>query len=134
MNGRRIVLLTTCLAVAGLGMWLTLVKWDSASKIALVASTLAAVAAVGVALWAAWPTSRPLSGVRVSRTGKAVAKTNSSATSGIVAPAGERLGPLEADRTGDADANDGADATSGIKLDKEEAKRGRSQSGDRRPN
>ncbi len=123
MNGRRVVLLTTCLAVAGLGLWLTVTKWASASKIALVGSTLAAVAAVGVALWAGWPSSRPTSGARASRTGKAIARGNSSATSGIVAPAHEGADFLEADRTGDADASAGGEATSGIRLDGHEPER-----------
>ena len=134
MNSRRIVLLTTCLAVAGLGLWLTVTKWDSASKIALVVSTLASVAAVGVALWAAWPSSRPASGARASRTGKALARGSGSATSGIVAPVQEAPGLLEADRTGDADARAGGEATSGIRLEGHESKRGKSQPGDGGPN
>lgn len=43
----------TCLLVSGLGGVFTVTQWDRASRIATVVSALAAVAAVGVAVWAA---------------------------------------------------------------------------------
>jgi hypothetical protein len=116
MNLRRMVLLVTVLAVAGLLAWLSVVKWDSASKIATVVCALGAVAAVGVALWAALPAAQWTKDILASRTGKAVARGGGSATTGVRAPGGGSGGPIRADRTGDAEA-DGGDATSGIRLD-----------------
>lgn len=116
MNLRRMVLLVTVLVVAGLLAWLSVVKWDSASKIATVVCALGAVAAVGVAVWAALPAAQSAKGILASRTGKAVARGGGSATTGVRAPAGGSGGPIRADRTGDAEA-DGGDATSGVRLD-----------------
>jgi hypothetical protein len=116
MNLRRVVLLVTVLAVGGLLAWLSVVKWDSASKIATVVCALGAVAAVGVAIWAALPASGLPKGIAASRTGKAAARRDGSATSGVRGPAGSAGGPIRADRTGDAEASDGGDATSGIRL------------------
>lgn len=116
MNPRRMVLLLTCLAVAGLLIWLAVAKWTEASKIATIISALAAVAAVGVAVWAALPRSGSMGSVRASRTGNAVARGNSTATSGIVARTRWSGDQITADSTGDADASDGGDATSGVKL------------------
>lgn len=117
MSQRRVVLLVTCLVVAGLLAWLMIANWASASKVAVVISALAAVAAVGVAVWAALPGSLLRAGARASRTGKAVARGNSTAISGVVAPEDKSTGQLEADHTGDADASDGGEATSGVRLD-----------------
>lgn len=117
MKLRRVVLLVTVLAVGGLLAWLSVVNWDSASKIATVVCALGAVAAVGVAIWAALPASGQARSIAASRTGKAVARRNGSATSGVRAPAGGAEGPVRVDRTGDAEASDGGDATSGIRLD-----------------
>lgn len=117
MNVRRIVLLVTCLAVIGLLVWLTMAKWSSASKIAAVVSALGAVAAVGVAIWAAFPGSVSAGSVRASRTGKAIARRGSHAISGIALSTHNSQGKLNADRTGDAEASDGGEATSGIRLD-----------------
>ncbi len=117
MSPRRVTLLITSLVVAGLLVWLLVVRWDNANKIAAVVSALAAVAAVGVAVWAALPSSVANGGARASRTGKAIARRKSNAISGIVSNTRKATGQLEADRTGDADASDGADATSGVRLD-----------------
>ena len=83
MNARRSVLLVTLLAVAGLLAWLAVAKWDSASKVATVVSALAAVAAVGVAVWAALPGSGPTLRVIAARTGRATARGGGRATSGV---------------------------------------------------
>jgi hypothetical protein len=117
MNPRRLVLLVTCLVVAGLLVWFMVVKWSNANKIATVVSTLAAVAAVGVAVWAALPRSVSKGEAVAARTGKAVARGRSTAVSGVAAPAGQPTRQLKADRTGDADASDGGEATSGVRLD-----------------
>ena len=55
MGARRIVLMGTAGVVAVLAVVLVLLRWDTANKIAVVVSALAAVAAVGVAIWAALP-------------------------------------------------------------------------------
>lgn len=117
MNLRRAVLLITSLVVAGLLAWFAVAKWDSASKVATVVSALAAVATVGVAAWAALPASARARSISASRTGKAVARGNSQATTGVRAPAKTGDGTVRAEQTGDAKASDGSDATSGVKLD-----------------
>jgi hypothetical protein len=116
MTLRRVVVLVTVLTVAGLLVWLSVVNWDSASKIATVVCALGAVAAVGVAIWGALPASGLAKGIAASRTGKAVARRNGSAITGVRAPASNPGGPVRADRTGDAEASGGGDATSGISL------------------
>ena len=117
VNLRRTVVLTTCLAVAGLLVWLALVKWSTASKVTSVVSALAAVAAVGVAVLAVLPGSAVTRRLQATRTGQAVAEGNSSATSGIKAKAGRSPEQVKASRTGDAKASGGGEATSGIRLD-----------------
>ena len=113
VNVRRVVLLVTCLVVAGLGGVFAASQWDQANRIATMVSALAAVAAVGVAVWAALPGAGPV--VRVSRTGRATAGPGGTATSGVAGPAGQLEGHVEVDRTGEADASAGGDATTGIR-------------------
>jgi hypothetical protein len=110
---RRVVVVVTCVVVAGLGVLFTVTQWDRASRIATVVSALAAVAAVGVALWAALPGSG--GSLRVSGTGQARAGLGGTANSGLVGPAG-MSGPVEVERTGDADASGGGAANTGIQL------------------
>jgi hypothetical protein len=117
MNARRSVLLVTFLAVAGLLAWLAAAKWDSASKVATIVSALAAVAAVGVAVWAALPASGQALRVVASRTGKATARGGGHATSGVRTTGHNSGGSLSAGHTGDAEASDGGDATSGVRSD-----------------
>jgi hypothetical protein len=115
MSTRRVVLLVTFLAAGGLLAWLTVVSWDDASRIATIASAVAAVAMIGVAVWAALPATAARGRSRASLTGEAVAKgSGSSANSGIIAPAGSS-GEQAAHRTGRADAADGGQANSGIR-------------------
>jgi cytosine/uracil/thiamine/allantoin permease len=106
MSLGRVALVITCLVVAGLGVWFTVAKWDDANKIATVASALGAVAAVGVAIWAAMRTSSGTS-VRVSDTGQA---TGTNANTGF---RGKTDGSVTVKRTGSAKAS-GGDANTGI--------------------
>jgi hypothetical protein len=115
MGGRRMVLLVTCLVVAGLGGVLAVVAWERASRIATVVSALAAVASVGVAVWAALPCHRSGSAeVRVSKTGRATATDGGAAVSGARGSAAGAPERTEVNRTGDANASGGGDAVSGI--------------------
>jgi len=109
-------LLVTCLVVAALAVWLAIAKWDNASKVATSISTLAAVAAVGVGLLAAWPGVSSGARARASRTGRAVARDRGTATTGITGSVGHESADIRVDRTGDAEASDGGEATSGIRL------------------
>lgn len=116
MTGRRMTLLATCLVVAALAVWFAIAKSDNASKMATFISTLAAVAAVGVGLLAAWPGVSSGTRARASRTGRAVGRGGGTATTGIIGSAGHESADLRVDRTGDAEASDGGEATSGIHL------------------
>jgi hypothetical protein len=115
---RRMVLVATGGLVAVLAVVLMLLRWDSANKIATVVSAVAAVAAVGVAIWAAVPITSAGKGVRVSRTGRAVAGAGGRANSGFTGPAASGSSDVLVDRTGDADASTGkgGNANSGIEL------------------
>jgi hypothetical protein len=117
VNGRRVVLAATFVAVAVLAGLFTVLRWDVANKVATAVSALAGVAAAGIAVWAALPAFSGGSGVRVSRTGRATAGHGGTANSGVTGPAGSPAGPVRADRTGDADANGGGDANTGVRLD-----------------
>lgn len=72
--------------------------------IAVVVSALAAVAAVGVAIWAALPTVSS-HGVRMSRTDCATAGPGGRANSGFSGPASSLPDDVLVDRTGDAVAS-----------------------------
>ncbi|MFT7840726.1 hypothetical protein Q5530_31695 [Saccharothrix sp. BKS2] len=106
------VLSLTCLCVAGLGGWFAVARWDDANKVAAFASALGAVAAVGVALWAALRTLPDLQ-LDVRGTGLAQARGGGSANSGV---RGKATGSVRVRDTGDAVADDG-DANSGARLD-----------------
>lgn len=114
MNARRVVIVLTCVVVAGLGATFALTQWDNANRIATSASALASVAAVGVAVWAGLAASR--TGVRASRTGKATATGQGSRSNSGVAGSAKLAGPALADRTGDARAAEGGSANSGADL------------------
>ncbi len=115
MSARRVALLLTCLVVAGMAGWFAVARWEQASRVATVVSALAAVAAVGVAAWAALPGSDRRT-VRVSNTGPATAGQGGRAVSGLTGPAAGLRGSIEVDRTGRADAPGGGDATTGADL------------------
>jgi hypothetical protein len=55
---RRLVRVGTVLLVAALAAIFALVGWDQADRIAIVLGGLVAVAALGVAVWAALPVAR----------------------------------------------------------------------------
>lgn len=116
MSARRIILLATAGVVAVLGLVLVAVGWDNAGKIAEVVSTLAAVAGIGVALWAALPAVSAAKGRRVSHTGHATAGPGGGANSGITGSAGSVPDTLIVEHTGNADASRGGDANTGIQL------------------
>jgi hypothetical protein len=117
MNAPRMALVGTAGVVAVLAVVLVVLRWDDANKVAVVVSALAAVAAVGVAIWAALPAVRPGGGIRVSRTGRATAGPGGRANTGVAGPAGSLPGDVQVDRTGDADGSDGGDANTGVRLD-----------------
>jgi cytosine/uracil/thiamine/allantoin permease len=119
MSTRRVVLVVTFLVVAGLGVWFAVAQWDQANRVATVASALGAVAAVGVAVWAALRGSGAdeAGSLRVSRSGTAIAGRGGTANTGVRASASTLRGPVGVNRSGDADASGGGDANSGIRLD-----------------
>jgi hypothetical protein len=118
MNTGRIALILTCLAVAILGMWLAFVEWGDASKVATVVSALGAVAAVGVAVWAALRAPSAGGVVVVSRTGRATSRAGGRAVTGFSGRAGGAAGSssVRVEDTGDADSS-GGDAISGVQQD-----------------
>lgn len=117
MNARRMVLGGTAGVVAVLAAALMVLRWDDASKVAVVVSALAAVAAVGVAIWAALPAVFSDGRMRVSRTGRATAGPGGRANSGVSGPVGSVPDDVRVDRTGDADASGGGDANTGVQMD-----------------
>ncbi|MFE3456557.1 hypothetical protein ACFXKD_03355 [Nocardiopsis aegyptia] len=88
MITQRVVIVVTASVVAVLAVVLMVVRWDDANKIAVVMSAVAAVAAVGVGIWAGLPTRRSGGRLRVSRTGKATTGSKGSANTGLSASGG----------------------------------------------
>jgi hypothetical protein len=115
VSAHRIVLTGTAGVVGVLAVVLALLRWDSANKIAVVVSALAAVAAVGVAIWAALPAMSPRQGMRVSRTGGTVAGLGSPANPEVSGTGDSLPGDLRVERTEDPEASDGRDASTGIR-------------------
>jgi hypothetical protein len=113
MGVQRVVAAVTAAVVAALAAVLVALRWDDANKVAVVVSALAAVAAVGVAIWTALPHGEPRVGLRVSRTGKAKAGMKGRANSGIEGPAGSLPHDVQASRTGEAE---GGSANTGVRL------------------
>ncbi|MEV1083738.1 hypothetical protein AB0I98_36935 [Streptomyces sp. NPDC050211] len=115
MTARRVVIVVTGLAVAATGGLLAMTK---SSWTATVLSALAAVAAVGVAVWAALPgsSSRPETSIRVSGSGPARSGPGGSANTGLTGPVTGLRGSMDVERSGAADASDGGNASSGINL------------------
>jgi len=109
------VLVVTCLVVGGLCAWFAVNNSGDADEIATLISALAAVAGIGIAVWAAIPGSAAPWTASAIETGKAVAHRRSRAITGI---AGVHANPagMTAKRTGDARATDSADAISGVQL------------------
>ncbi|MEV1120999.1 hypothetical protein AB0I91_38600 [Actinosynnema sp. NPDC049800] len=116
MTVGRAVLITTFIAVAGLGVWFAVAEWADANKIAAVASALGAVAAVGVAVWAALRGTNSGRSVVVSHTGDATAEEGADANTGIRGKA-RGVGSMQVRNTGNAKATGGGNANTGIQLD-----------------
>ncbi len=108
--------MVTSLIAAGTMIVPLVVQWDSANKVIATVAAVAAVVAIGVALWVAVP-KRTASSVRVTGTGDAVAHGMGSANTGVQRGAGSGpLGHIEVDETGNADARSGSDANTGVRL------------------
>lgn len=127
MSARRVVVLVTCTAVAALGAVFAVTRWSEADRIATVVSALAAVAALGVAVWAAFPASGDAGrgsgtgavtglAIWVSGTGDARSGPGGTANTGLTAPAGALRGTVGIERTGSADASGGGDSRTGVDL------------------
>ncbi|MET8800006.1 hypothetical protein ABZV91_26875 [Nocardia sp. NPDC004568] len=111
MGMGRLALIVTSLLVAALATVLVVVQWEQANKVATSVSALGAVAAVGVAVWAAL--RGPTGGtIRVTHSGAATSGGGGRAVSGVRASNGSAT--LVATDTGDADASAGGEATTGI--------------------
>jgi hypothetical protein len=110
------VMAGTAGVVALLAVILLVLRWDDANKVAVIVSVLAAVAAIGVGIWAALPTVSRDGRVRASRTGRASAGVGGRANSGVSGPVDSLPGDVRVDRTGDANAREGGDANTGIQL------------------
>jgi len=113
MNTGRVALVVTCVVVAGLGTWFAVSRWDDANRIATVASALGAIAAVGVAIWAALRTPSPQKSITVKDTGTASGR---KAVTGVIGKA-DSVGTIRVERTGDATASGDGNAVTGVELD-----------------
>lgn len=114
MNRQTLVLILTAAVVACLGAWFVLASWDHANRVATVLSALGALAAIGVAIWAALRGSSVRSSINAKGTGDATAMGSSSANTGIRVSKSDHSGRMEVKDTGKARADDGGDANSGI--------------------
>lgn len=114
MTARRVVVLVTCVVVAGLAGLFSVNSWTKANQIATVVSALVGAAALGVAVLTTWHVHG--SGPRALRTGRASATgAGSSANTGIRGRS-VRAGAVHVERSGDAHAADGGEANSGAEL------------------
>ena len=121
MSAGRIVVLVTCLVVAGLCGWFIVVGWEDADRVAAVSAAVAGVAAVGVSVWAvlrAGNSSSVVPGnaadVEVSDTGDAKAGAGGRANSGVRGAG--TVSPVRVRRTGKAISADGGEANTGVEL------------------
>lgn len=117
MNAGRVVLIISCVVVAGLGVWFVVARWDQANKVATAVSALAALAAVGVAVWAGLRPAPSRRSLMVSDTGRATAQDGGRAITGVSGKANRVDGRVRVERTGDAKASGGGDAITGAQLD-----------------
>ena len=115
MTSGRVILVVTLAAVTALGTWFAVVEWNEANKIAAVASALGAVAAVGVAAWAALRQSVSPESIVVSDTGDATAEGAGGANSGVQGKTGQ-VGSLQVRNTGNAKSGHG-NANTGIQFE-----------------
>jgi hypothetical protein len=117
----RVVWIALAGAIAAVLVVVALTQWDRASKLLAVVSTIAAIAAVGVAVWQGWlalaaSRSKPELKVAIEDTGQAVAKGNdSTANTGFEGPQ-DLPGSTTIKRTGQAKGQDGGNANTGIKF------------------
>ncbi|WP_157517549.1 hypothetical protein [Micromonospora rifamycinica] len=109
-SSRRMVLLVTGALVAVLALSFVVLRADTADLVATAVSAVAAVAGVGVALWAALAPTRP--GLRAEKTGRVTTTRHGYGVSGIDAPADDDT-PMSASATGDVET-DGGVGISGI--------------------
>jgi hypothetical protein len=116
MKLQRLVLAVSCLVVAALAVLFVVLQWERANKVATVVSCLAAVTAVGVAIWAALPGRGGRVTMKVRDAGRATSGQGGTASTGIKGPAAQFTGDISVERTGDADASTGGDANTGIQL------------------
>lgn len=103
MTAKRVALVVTCVVVVGLAVVFGLVQWDRANRIAVVVSALAAVAAVGVAVWAALPSRSPGRGAVQQAAGQPGAANASGV--GAVAVRGDSGGEVSTEVSGPAAAS-----------------------------
>jgi len=115
MTARRWVLVGTAVAVAVLATVLAGLGWDAADKAGSAISALAGVAALGVAVWAAWPMASSGKSIHIADTGRATTHGQGRANTGLSGP-GAAPDQVRVERTGDADAS-GGDANTGVQLD-----------------
>jgi hypothetical protein len=107
---RVAVLVATGLLAAALGVWLAVVRWEDGDKIATSVSAVAAVAAVGVSIWAALHASRKQATLVASRTGNATTRrgdANTGVRTGITTNNSQRAADTGDARSFDGDANTG---------------------------
>ena len=117
MNKGRAALIVTCGVVAGLGAWFAIARWEDANRIATVASALGAVAAVGIAIWAALRTPARPNSINIKDTGKANADSGGHANTGLRGKAASLDGGLEISGTGDAESTGRGNASTGLHLE-----------------
>jgi hypothetical protein len=120
MDRGRVVLVATCVVVAGLAGWFAVAQWDQTNRVATAVSALGAVAAVGVAVWAVLrPAPRPVPRGQwtASGTGEATGR-GGEANSGIEVQGGPEQGPRVArvEDSGAARASDDGQANTGIRI------------------
>lgn len=111
MTIKRMVLIVTCVVVAALGWFFAASQWETASRAATLASALAGVAAVGVAIWAALLGSGQ-AGIAVQNSGAAKTAGKGNAVTGVSVSSSS--GPVTVEGTGNAEATGEGDAISGF--------------------
>jgi hypothetical protein len=120
MKAGRLTIIVTCVVVAGLTGSFAFLQWDQASRLATVVAALAAVAAVGVAVWAALRgTGSSIAGIEARGTGDAIVNSGGNANTGVKAGADSeapRAQDIRAIDTGRASATRHGRANTGIDL------------------
>ena len=117
MNKGRAALIVTCGVVAGLGAWFAIARWEDANRIATVASALGALAAVGIAIWAALRRPDRTNSITIKDTGRANADSGGHANTGLEGKAASLDGGVEISGTGDAKSTGGGNANTGLDIE-----------------